>query len=112
MHVSDWKLLKVIDSEYVRDAARVFVERHFTEDTLRHIRVAVVEPRHEAWLCIGLCGDRRGCRHEPEQFIERLVGDVYQKYMLARLARRISVEKLLGERDFQVYLEGLFWLLS
>ncbi|MEM1611232.1 MAG: hypothetical protein QXQ57_06275 [Sulfolobales archaeon] len=68
----DWKVLVVIDSEGrdIEDA------RH--KDFLVHVRnhrdrfrVWVVEPRHEAWLCLGLGGSSTICRSRPEDYIER-----------------------------------------
>jgi len=69
--------------------------------------VITVNPRHEAWLCIGLGGDRSSCRANPEREIERITRRSYEKYHLARYARRVEVERLLDLDDFREYLKVL-----
>ncbi len=109
---SPWRILVVIDSEGKPDAPDYFVRRRFRRDELDDIRVVTVEPMHEAWLCIGLGGDRRICRRDPIQAVQRLLNSYYEKRMLAKLAPRIHVEILIGERDFDEYLDCLKWLTS
>jgi len=107
-----WRVLVVIDSE--GRAPEEAAER----DVLAHVKgrapieVVVVEPRHEAWLCLGLGGERRICRQSPESSIERLAGRPYEKRMLATMAGRVDVGRLMREADFQAYVKALEKLLG
>jgi len=106
-------MLFVIDSEglSIDEASRRILE-HFGFEEQELIRVAVVESRHEAWLCIGLGGDRSKCRSSPEDVISRILNEPYDdKSLLARLTEQIDVSRLLGEDDFKKYLDYLKWLL-
>ena len=70
-----------------------------------------MEPRHEAWLCIGLGLDRAVCRARPEDALVRSRGArVYEKRFLAQWAHQVDVERLRKEEDFQRYVEALTWL--
>lgn len=109
-----WRMLFVIDSEglSVDEASRRILE-HFGSEDKELIRVVVVHPRHEAWLCIGLGGDRSKCRSSPEDEISRIRNELYDdKSLLASLAERIDVSRLLGEDDFKEYVDYLKWLIS
>ncbi len=91
------------------DQALAGVHRHLKR-WKELFRVVLVNPRHEAWLCIGLGLARRGvgeCRDSPEDLIERHVGAPYTKPMLARLSRRVSIDLLLRFEDFQAYVGAL-----
>ena len=110
---SSWKALIVIDSERrsIEEAERGILN-HFGREHSQHLKVVVVDPRHEAWLCIGMGLGRGSCRSDPELEISKAIGTDYEKHMLGKLAARVSIESLLGEPDFQSYLEGLRWLLD
>jgi len=111
---TSWRMLFVIDSEGMstEEASRRILE-HFGPEERESIKVVVVHPRHEAWLCIGLGGDRSKCRSSPEDAISRILNEPYDdKSLLARLAERIDVSRLLGEDDFSEYLDYLKWLMS
>ncbi|BES80978.1 hypothetical protein [Pyrodictium abyssi] len=110
-----WRIL-VIDSEGrpPREAVESDILRHVRRHRER-FRVIAVVPRHEAWLCRGLGGDRGGCRSRPEGFLSRYAGRPYDrktKHLLAELARGMDVCRLIGEEDFVEYLAGLCWLLG
>ncbi|ABL89098.1 hypothetical protein Pisl_1951 [Pyrobaculum islandicum DSM 4184] len=112
-----WRILFVIDSEGEDKgaAADKRVLRHLrSHESLRgrldNVRVVVVHPRHEKWLCMGLGGG--SCSADPESGLDRVLGRVYKKDDLGKLADRIDVERLLSEGDFREYVEGLRWLLS
>jgi len=109
----DWRVLIVIDSEHrgAKEAAESDVLRHFRRWRDR-VKVAVVEPMHEAWLCIGLCGSPRRCRNDPIGELSHRLGRPYEKRYLARLAKEIDINKLRGEHDFEKYVEQLNWLLG
>ena len=112
--IEESKILVVIDQEsQPREEARQRVLKHFkprhgNQPVPRTVRVVVVEPRHETWLCIGLGLDPRSCTKDPETAITRKTkAKSYSKDMLARLAPHIDPGKLLGRRDFREYLEAL-----
>lgn len=108
------KVLFVIDTEGEANAEESSVLRHF-KGTPQYVqvRVTTVEPKHEVWLCIGLGGNRSSCRREPELELCRLRGVAeYRKEYLGDWADRLDVDKLLGERDFQRYLEYLRWIME
>ncbi len=109
------KMVVVIDSEGKSPSiARRDVLDHFMrDDYLRgKVRVAVVEPRHEAWLCIGLGLDPSRCRSTPEELIARARRlKSYEKHHLAKLAREVDIERLLRCSDFREYVSALEWLL-
>ena len=106
------KVVFVVDSEGNPEAPYSAVLRHFEEAPLVvSAKVVSVDPRHEAWLCIGLGGDRRGCRVSPEEVLSRLRRTRYEsKRYLEEWANGIEVRYLLNEPDFRSYLECLGWL--
>ena len=108
-----WKVLVVIDTEYrsLNKALRDVAD-HFTEKELKNMRLVAVNPKHEAWLCIGIGGDRRACRSRPEDTISRIIGRPYEKYMLSSLTSRLNIEPLLTEEDFEEYVNALKWLIN
>jgi len=112
--VSSWRMLFVIDSEglSIEEASRRVLE-HFEPVERVLIRVAVVKPMHEAWLCIGLGGDRSRCRDNPIYELSKLLNKPYDdKSLLAKYVERIDITKLLSEEDFNTYLDHLRWLLA
>jgi len=113
-----WRALFIIDSEGRNlNEAVEDVASHFSRYELKNIRVIVVRPRHESWLCIGLGGSRNQCRSRPEEVIVRMLINrglrikYYEKSMLTRFAKQINIDLLLSENDFREYIEGLRWLL-
>ena len=113
-----WRSLFIIDSEGRKLGEAVGdVTSHFSRYELENIRVVVVKPRHESWLCIGLGGSRNQCRSRPEEALVRMLIDrglrikYYEKSMLTRFAKQINIDLLLSENDFREYIEGLRWLL-
>jgi hypothetical protein len=108
------KALFVIDAEGERNAEEFFVLRHLKKLPPHvQVRVAAVEPRHEAWLCVGLGGDKPSCRRNPELELCRLRGVVeYRKEYLGEWADRLDVTKLLDEPDFKRYLDHLRWIME
>lgn len=109
------KALFVIDSEGDPSAADVAIRGHFKDVTLKfrpkvYIDVVAVEPLHEAWLCIGLGGDRRACRRDPETVLSRLRNMHYEKRCLERWADHVNIDNLMHEPDFKIYVERLKWL--
>jgi hypothetical protein len=105
------KTLIVIDSDGDPESAVKRVAGHLTDWPVP-LRIVTVNPRHEAWLCIGLGLDRRNCRRDPEALIERAIGGKYRKNMLAKLARRVDAGNLFGEKDFSEYVNVLRELLQ
>ncbi len=86
---------------------------HFEKDPQlsNRVRVAVVEPRHETWLCIGLGLDPHRCRAAPEDLIARARNlRTYEKHHLAKLAKNMDTQRLASLRDFREYLEAIEWL--
>jgi len=68
---------------------------------------------HEAWLCIGLGGDRSRCRDSPIYELSKLLNKPYDdKSLLAKYVERIDIARLLSEEDFGTYLDYLKWLLA
>lgn len=108
------KVLFVIDSEGKTNAAYSDIRRHFEKKSIAQlsIEVVVVEPRHEAWLCIGLGGDKRKCRNNPEEVISGIKNSIYEKKRLSEWARDIEINYLLNESDFKEYIRGVKWLLE
>jgi hypothetical protein len=109
------KVLFVIDSEGNTNAAYNNILRHFEKKPRVQrlsIRVVVVEPRHEAWLCIGLGGDREKCRSSPEEVISRIKNDLYNKRRLSDWVRDVEIDYLLNESDFSKYIQEVKWLLE
>ena len=106
------KVLFVIDSEG-RSNAEYDVLNHFRglPDKVL-VRVVAVNPMHEAWLCIGLGGDRRVCRQDPIGALSRLRGDYYEKRYLGEWASRVDIGNLMPEQDFGEYLSALRWLVQ
>jgi len=104
----------VVDSEGldVEEASRRILE-HFKPEEKTSIRVTVVQPKHETWLCIGLGGDRPRCRDDPTYELSRLLNKPYdEKSLLAKYVELIDITKLLTEKDFKDYLNNLTWLLT
>jgi len=110
---SSWRALIVIDSERksIEEAERDILS-HFGQGHSQYLKMVIVDPRHEAWLCIGMGLGRGSCRSDPEREISKAINADYEKHMLGKLATRVSIGLLLGEPDFQSYLEGLRWLLD
>jgi len=101
------KVIAVLDEDGVERAeVKREVLGHF-KGYKQPLLVITVKPRHEAWLCIGLGGDRSSCRANPEREIERITGRSYEKYHLAGYARRVEVERLPDLNDFREYLKAL-----
>jgi hypothetical protein len=108
------KVLFVIDAEGERNAEVLFVLRHLKKLPPHvQVRVIAVEPKHEAWLCIGLGGNRSHCHWNPELELCKLRRVVeYRKEYLGDWADSLDVNKLLGEHDFQRYLNHLRWIIE
>jgi hypothetical protein len=110
------KVLFVVDSEGRADVAYNDIRKHFEKKRpgveRLDVKVVVVEPRHEAWLCIGLGGDRKKCRSNPEDVISRIKNNQYEKWRLGDWARDVDIGNLLGESDFKEYIQGVKWLLE
>ena len=111
----EWRVLVVIDSEG-RPPARAA-----RDDVLRHVkknrdrfRVVVVEPTHEAWACMSLGGPTGKCRTREGavEFLERRLGEPYEKRMLERIASLadFNPQRLVGQHDFNQYVDGLRWV--
>lgn len=107
------KILFVIDSEGRANAAHEDITRHFNgraplREKVLSIDVVAVDPRHEAWLCIGLGGDPKKCRQTPEYTISRIKKKQYDwKGYLAEWANDIKIDYLLNENDFKTYVKKL-----
>ncbi|RFA94662.1 hypothetical protein [Pyrobaculum aerophilum] len=70
----DFKAVFVIDREDNDiDSAKNSVLSHFSNPS--NIKVVVVDPRHEAWLCMGLGHEAEKCRTSPEDVIARNRGE-------------------------------------
>ena len=109
----NWKMLVVIDTENRKVNESIdSVRRHFKRSELKRTRLVTVHPRHEAWLCMGIGGDKKACRNDPESVISRLIRRRYEKYMLSSMANRVDIRRLLGENDFQKYVSLLKWLVK
>jgi len=111
-----WKVLVVIDQETHKTSEEA-AEKDFLSHVKRHrnrFRVAVVQPRHEAWLCIGLGLGREKCREDPESAIERLIDKPYEKRFLSKAGSlagsRFDPARLEKEKDFIRYVKALEWL--
>lgn len=105
-----WSIIVVIDSEGKSpEAARhEDVLRHFPPGERSRVAVAVVEPRHEAWLCTGLGYEPQGCRRRPEEHLVRQSGmKSWSKQLLGKWASRIEPRRLLTLSDFQDYVRVL-----
>jgi len=109
--VDSFKIVFVVDRENRPvGEARDSLLRHLTDHLLRgNTRIVVVDPRHEAWLCIGLGLDAAKCRTSPEEAIQRVRGE-YDKYRLGEWARYVDVRHLAGEPDFRDYADAIRWL--
>ncbi len=94
------KVVIVVDSDYQSDEARRKITRHL--DKLRgSVSVVLADPRHEAWLCLGLGGSPSTCRSRPEDFLSRRVGAPFDKKMLEVLAKNVDVGRLSSiDREF------------
>jgi len=107
------RIVFVIDREDLdRDEASRRVLGHFRDREREGIRVVVVEPMHEAWLCIGLGLDRVKCRSDPVAEITRSKSGVYEKHLLGKLASQVDIDRLLSEDDFRDYIDALKWLTT
>ena len=111
-----WKVLVVIDQE-THKTPREAAEKDFLRHVKKHrnrFQVAVVRPRHEAWLCIGLGLSRDKCRKDPESAIEGLIGKPYEKRFLSKANSladsRFDPARLEKENDFIRYVKALEWL--
>jgi len=110
----DCRVLIVVDKEdnTVREAKRLILD-HFDRKIKSILRLVIVNPRHEKWLCIGLSNNIRNCNTRPEHKISLLKGFRYRKIHLSSLASQINIERLLSNaRDFKDYLEKLRWLMG
>jgi len=113
--VNRLKVLFVVDSEGRADVPYNDILRHFERKPgveRLDIKVVVVEPKHEAWLCIGLGGDRKKCRSSPEEVISRIKNNQYRKRRLSDWAQDVDIDNLLSESDFKEYIQGVSWLLE
>ena len=73
----------------------------------------VVEPSHEAWLCIGLGFNRSSCRRNPvDTLVRGRRVKSYEKRYLEKWAGEVDVQRLQGENDFKEYVNSLKWLLE
>ena len=111
------KILIVLDSEGLNpDTVKENILKHFKRTRhIQHsnIRVVVVEPNHEAWLCIGLGYSKTSCRRYPKDTLIRNRGiKSYEKRYLDQWADKINIRNLQGEKDFTEYRESLNWLLD
>jgi type I site-specific restriction-modification system R (restriction) subunit len=110
------KVLFVVDSEGRADVAYNDILKHFKKKRpgveRLDVKVVVVEPRHEAWLCIGLGGDRKKCRSNPEEVISRIKNNQYKKWKLSDWAQDVDISNFLSESDFKDYIQGVKWLLE
>jgi len=110
---SSWNMLFVIDSERLSaEEAKNRILEHFKLKERKRIRVSVVQPMHEAWLCIGLGGDRSNCRDDPIYELSKLLNKQYEKPFLAKFVDNMDVKKLQAEEDFKAYLDQLEWLIA
>ncbi len=114
-----WKILFIIDSEGKGDNAIYDVIDHIRDEFLDNIRVVVIDPRHEKWLCIGIGGSHAKCSSDPENEIMRILRGQrglrvksYSKDFLSRHANKININVLLREKDFREYLNAIKWLIS
>ncbi len=107
----EYKALIVVDSDNDPEKARKNILRHL-ENWPVPFSVVTVDPRHEAWLCIGMGLDPRKCRRNPEAVIERHLNTVYEKRMLSTLSSKISIDHLLDKTDFKKYIKELKKLLN
>lgn len=108
---ADWKIVAVIDSEHKEPSnAMKDVTMHFDSEHQKRLRIVVIHPMHEAWLCIGLGVKPGKCRNSPIEEIQIKIGKPYGKPMLGKLAQRIKIQPLLKERDFQEYIDAIKWL--
>jgi len=114
--VRESKVLIVVDSEDRNpDYAVEKVIMHFKDDKVLggRVRVVVVVPRHESWLCMGLGMQASVCRSRPEDAIVRVKKlKSYEKDYLTKLAKGVDVRKLMSEEDFRKYVEAIKWLLE
>ncbi|MGC8544000.1 MAG: hypothetical protein ACP5NQ_08665 [Vulcanisaeta sp.] len=104
-----FKIVFVIDEEGkgVDNAVNdVLTHMRGVED---RVKVVVVRPMHETWLCIGLGYDKVKCRKSPIDELRRNRRD-YKKEYLAEWARYVDVKYLVNEDDFKDYLNALNWL--
>jgi len=108
------KVLFVIDTEGEMNAEEAFVLRHFKAmPQYVQVRVATVEPKHEAWLCIGLGGNKLSCRRDPVFELCKLRNVTeFKKEYLGKWANRLDITKLLDESDFNRYLDYLRWIMD
>jgi len=106
------KVVIVVDSECESaTSVKQKILRHFKKAEGIDVRIIVVEPRHEAWLCIGLGYNRRKCRSIPDDIIAREKHlKAYDKQYLARFARHINLNYLYKEEDFKNYVDALKWI--
>jgi len=110
---SSWNMLFVIDSERLSaEEAKNRILEHFKLEERKQVRVAIVQPMHEAWLCIGLGGNRSKCRDDPVYELSKLLNKQYEKPFLAKYVDNIDVKKLQAEEDFKAYLDQLEWLIA
>lgn len=115
---ASWRILVVIDSEgrSAEEAAEQDVLSHVPEKFKQRFRVAVVEPFHEAWACLGLNGPRSTCRDKKGaiRFLERTLKGMYEKRMLEKIPamKTFDFARLQGEKDFEAYIKNLKWLLE
>ncbi len=110
---SNWKIVFVLDSEYRdRDIASRDIIDHFNKEELKNMRLVVIHPMHEAWLCIGLGGKRNACRNNPIEEIMKITNRYYTKPELSRLVNRVNIRLLLSEQDFIEYIEVVKWLMA
>ncbi len=111
---SAWKVLIVVDSEGRRPeyvAKRVMEHFEGDKDQYLKVKVTVINPCHEAWLCIGLGIGRAACRSDPKAAIERISNTIYSKRYLAQWAEKMDISRLEKEGDFRKYRELLDQLI-
>ena len=106
------KVLFVTDSEGKPNAEDDLLSHFKNLPGNVHIRVVTVNPMHEAWLCIGLGGNKRVCRQDPVHALIRLRGNFYEKKYLGEWACQVDINSLMPEQDFREYLSALKWLIQ
>jgi len=105
------KLIMLVDSEYenVQQVESLVLE-HVPSIYRDRVKVIVVDPKIEKWICIGLGIRIMGDPVETlKDHLRKRTGNIrgYEKYMLPQFANKIEISQLMQVPEFKMLLNAL-----
>lgn len=105
------KLIIIVDSEYENiQQVEEFVMKHVPNNYRSHVKVIVIDPKIEKWICIGLSIKIIGDPVETlKDYLRKKTGNVrgYEKHMLPQFVEKIEIIHLMQNSEFKKLLNAL-----